>query len=397
VVNFYRKWWMGLIFLVVVVALYFGYRANRNFLKHYPRVQAAFVSRNDLSEDIEVAGKVIAEEIRDLYVGMDAKVQTVIAKEGDPVHQGQALLRFDSDAKKLELVQCQADILRLEQELAVQKSAGYSAKGLKLSETNLEVLYLRKSILEKEIRELTVTAPIQGRISLLIPKPGDKIGSGTRIGQVIDETKLFIEAEVPADDGMKIRTGDPAEVSFGTITTPYRAEVVRILPPVRNPDNSYSNLRIRLRVTETGVVLIPGSSLRVRVRIGRAKLAVTAPVESIHEELTVVRGDREYFAVRPATGTKRKYIFVLRDCSETLGPAKEKERRWMIRDNVYQARKVYVETGVSGVDRIEILKGVRPFEQVIIYSDRDVHDYDRVIVINRDESYKQPISAGDGN
>jgi membrane fusion protein (multidrug efflux system) len=393
----YRKWLIVLSSLVIFTALYFGYRANRNFLKHYPRVQAAFVSRNDLSDDSEVAGRVIADEIRDLYAGMEAKVQVVLVKEGDPVQAGQPLIRFDSDAKKLDLAQCQADILRLEQELAVQKTAGFSANGLKLNEANLQVLYLRKSILEKEIRELTVTAPIPGRVSLLTPKAGEKVSLGAKIGQIIDESKLVVEAEVPADDGVKIKTGDPAEISFGTITIPYTAEVIGILPPVRNSDNSYSDLRIRLRVTEKGVTLIPGSSVRVRVRIGRAKLAVTAPIEAIHEELTVVRGDREYFAVRPATGAKRRYIYVLRDCSETLGPAREKERQWMIRDNVYQARKVYVETGISSVDRIEIIKGIKPFEQVIVYSDRDVHDYDRVIVINRDESYKQPISTESGN
>lgn len=393
----YRKWLIALAFLVIVIALYFGYRANRNFLKHYPRVQAAFVNRNDLVEDSEVAGKVFAEDIRDLYSGMEAKVQAVLVKEGDPVYLGQALIRFDSDAKKLEQAQCLADILKLEQELTVQKTAGFSANGLKLNEANLKVLYLRKSILEKEIRELTVTAPIQGRVSLLIPKTGEKVSPGVKIGQVIDESKLVIEAEVPADDGVKIKTGDPAEISFGTITKPYTAEVIRILPPVRNSDNTYSDLRIRLRVTEKGITLIPGSSVRVRVRIGRAKLAVTAPIEAIHEELTVVRGDREYFSVRPTTGTKRKYIYVLKDCSETFDSTKEKERQWMIRDNVYQARKVYVETGISSVDRIEILKGIKPFEQVIIYSDRDVHDYDRVIVINRDESYKQPISVGGEN
>jgi multidrug efflux pump subunit AcrA (membrane-fusion protein) len=393
----YRKWLIVITFLAILAALYFGYRANRNFLKHYPRVQAAFVSRNDLMEDSEVAGKVITDEIRDLYIGMEAKVQAVLVKEGELVRAGQPLIHFDSDAKKLELAQCRADILRLEQELTFQKTDGFSANGLKLNQANLQVLYLRKGILEKEIRELTVTAPINGRVSLLIPKAGEKVTPGVKIGQVIDESKLVIEAEVPADDGVKIKTGDLAEISFGTITTPYSAEVIQILPPVRNSDNSYSDLRIRLRITEKGVTLIPGSILQVRVRIGRAKLAVTAPVEAIHEERTMVRGDREYFAVRPATGAKRKYLYVLKDCSETLGPAKEKERQWMIRDNVYQARKVYVETGISSVDRIEILKGIKPFEQVIIYSDRAVHDYDRVIVINRDESYKQPISVGGGN
>ncbi len=391
-----KKIIIGVSFLLALIALFFGYRANRNFLKHYPRVQAALVSRADLVEDTEVSGRIVAEEIRDLYLNSQAKVQSILVSEGDAVRAGQTLIIFDSDDKKLQLAQCRAEILRSEQQLAVQKTDGFSENGLKISEANLQVLYLQKAKLEKEIGELTVISPINGRVSLLTFKPGETVSPGTKIAQVINEGNLSIEAEVPADDGVKIRIGDKAEISYGTIAEPYPAEVTRILPPLRNPDNNYSNLRIKLKVVDREVTLIPGSSVQIRVRIGRAKLAVTVPVEAIHEELTTVRGDREYFSVRPASGQKRKYLFVLKDCSETLGTTQEPERRWMIRDNVYQARKVYVETGISSVDRIEILKGLQPFQQVIIYSDRAVRDYDRVIVINRDESYKQPLTVGSG-
>jgi multidrug efflux pump subunit AcrA (membrane-fusion protein) len=387
---------IGLSFLLALVALYLGYKANRNFLKHYPRVQAALVSRGDLIDDTEVAGRVIAEEIRDLYINSQAKVQAVLVTEGDPVHTGRVLLIFDSDDKKLQLAQCRAQILSSEQKLAIQKTDGFSENGLKISETDLQVLYLQRDKLEKEIRELTVTSPINGRVSLLTPKVGETVNPGAKIAQIINEGKLTVEAEVPADDGIKIKIGDKAEISYGTIAEPYAAAVTQILPPLRNQDNSYSNLRIKLGVIEQGVILIPGSSVQVRVRFGRAKLAVTVPVEAIHEELTTVRGDREYFSVRPESGAKRNYLYVLKDCSETLGVAEEPERRWMIRDNIYQARKVYVETGISSVDRVEIIKGLRPFEQVIIYSDRAVQDYDRVIVINRDQSYKQPLTVGGG-
>ncbi len=388
---------IGLSFLLALVALYFGYRANRNFLKHYPRVQAALVSRGDLMDDVETAGRVIAEEIRDLYINSQAKVQTILVKEGDSVHAGQTLIIFDSEDKKLQLAQCQADILNLEQKFSIQKTDGFSANGLKLIEAELQVRYLQKSKLEKEIRELTMVSPIKGRVSLLLPKLGETVSAGSKIAQVINEAKLSVEAEVPADDGVKVGIGDKAEVSYGTIADPYAAEVTQILPPLRKSDDSYSDLRVRMRVVDSTVQLIPGSSVQVRIRVGRAKLAVTVPVEAIREELTTVRGDREYFSVRPESGKKRKYLYVLKDCSETLGTHEEPERRWMIRDNIYQARKVYVETGISSVDRVEVTKGLNPFEQVIIYSDRTVRDYDRVIVINRDESYKQPLTVGGGN
>lgn len=391
-----RKFLIAISLSIIVSSLYFGYKANSSYLKRYPRVHAALVNRNDLAEDIEELGTVTADNIRDLYAIPGTKVEAVMVKEGDPVRAGQTMIVFNSNFQKLQLAECEADILRTEQELAIKKLEGYSENGLRINQAYLDALRLRKSVLEKQIREMTLVSPINGMVSLLTVKGGEYLDGNIRIAQIIDESRLTVEAEIKDDDGLKIKIGDPAEISFGTIAKPYAAEVIQILPPVKNHDNSYGNLRIKLRPVEPGTPLIPGSKVQVRVRIGRAKLAVTVPVEAIREELTTVRGDREYFSIRPETGSKRKYVYVLRDCSETLKPAQEKERRWMIRDNVYQARKVYVETGVSGNDRIEVLKGLEPFEQVIVSSDRPVYDYDRVIVINRDESYKEPITVGSG-
>ncbi len=388
-----RKLLISLSILIIMIGLYFGFKANRNFLKRYPRVQAGLVNRNDLVEDIEEIGKVTSENVRDLYSITGTKVESVMVKEGDRVRAGQTIIVFNYNTQKLQLAECEVNILRTEQELAVKTLEGFSENGLRTTQASLDILKLRKSVLEKQIREMTLVSPINGVVSLLTVKGGEYFDSNIRIAQIIDESQLTVEAELTDDDGIKIKAGDQAEVSFGTIAEPYNAEVIKILPPVMI-NNSYGRPRIKLGLVETGISLVPGSKVQVRVRIGRAKLVVTAPVEALHEELTIVRGDREYFSIRPETGRKRKYLYVLRDCSETLKPDKEKERRWMIRDNIYQARKVYVETGVCGTDRIEILKGLEPFEQVIIYSDRPIRDYDRVIVINRDESYKQPITTG---
>lgn len=392
-----RKLVIALSGLLIMGVLFFGFRANLNYLKRYPRVQAALVNRNDLVEDIDIPGTVMSEEVRDLYIYSEAKVQDVPAKEGDPVTVGQPLIVFDSDDIKLQLAQCEADILQKEQDLSTQKIDGFSANSLKISQANLDALKLQKTILEKKIRELTITAPIAGRVSYLTLKAGEKADAGTKVAQVLDDNNLSILGEVIADDAPKVKVGNSAEISFGTIAEPYNAVVFQILPPIRGQDDeSYSNLRIKLRVTDPGVKLIPGNSVRVRVRIGRSKLAVTVPVEAIHEEFSITRGDREYFSVRPATGKSRKFVYVLRDCSETLGPTQDSQRRWMIRDNIYQVRKVYVETGISSVDQVEILNGLKSFEQVVIYTDREIRDYDRVIVISRDESYKQPITVGGG-
>lgn len=390
-----RKIIITAIFLIIMIALFFGYQANRNFLKHYPRVQASMVTRSDLVDDIEVAGIVNSEDARDLYLNSGSKIRTLLVKEGDSVQAGQTLAILDLDAKNLELAQCQGNIIRLEQELDRKKLEGYSLAGLQITEADLKTEYSRRELLQKELRELIVTAPVAGRISLLALKAGETVTPGIRFGQIINDEKLTIEAEAPAEEAIKIKRGDSAEIRVATIRGSYSAEVIQILPPVKKPDNSFSKPRIKL-VIQSGVYLTPGTDVKVRVRISRAKLAVTVPVEAIYEETVSQRGDQDYFAVRPASGQIRKYVYILKDCSETLGLDREQEKRWLIRDNIYQARKIYVETGISSVNQVEIIKGLKPFEQVVIYTERVIQDYGRVIVINRDESYKQPITVRSG-
>ncbi|HEX2954193.1 MAG TPA: efflux RND transporter periplasmic adaptor subunit [Bacillota bacterium] len=447
--------------VVIFIILVIGYRANRQYLTHYPRVQAAMAERGDLIEDIEVSGKILGEDVRDIYADINGKIDRVYVDEGDYVKVGQPIMSFDANDIRLQLAQCQAEIIRLTQEderlreqgvtpeiiaaegkIAQEKivlgqaerdyqrkqslykddviskneldrseddyqaakqrfdqaqkelqlaKANKISRSLETNQANLKVLRLQEQYLRKAIRDLTVLSPISGRISEIFPKAGERTRPEDRLGQVIDEKNIKVEAEVPAEDAPKVRNGDPAEVSFGTIADPYKAIVTEQLPPVKNMDNTYGNARIRLRVTNKNVTLIPGTTVCVRIRIGRAKLAVIVPIEAVHEERRTVRGDQEYFSVRPGTGENRKYVYVLKDCSETLDSTQEKERRWMIRDNIYQARKVYIKTGVSNVDRVEVLSGLDPFSQVIIYGDREINDYDRVIVVSRDERYKKPM------
>jgi membrane fusion protein (multidrug efflux system) len=254
------------------------------------------------------------DDVRDLYLSF-GKILTILVKEGDPVRAGQVLAIMDPDAKKVELAQCESNIVRLEQELAQKKLEGYSLAGIQVKEADLKTEYSRRNLLQKELRELTVTAPINGRVSLLLLKAGDYVDpDAPRLGQIVNDALLTVEAEVPAEDAIKIKPDDSAEIRVATIREPYPAKVIQVLPPIKKASSSFSNPRVKLAL-QPGVQLIPGTSVRVRIRIDRAKLAVTVPVEAIYEETIVQKGDRDYFAVRPASGKIRKYVYVLKDCS----------------------------------------------------------------------------------
>ncbi|MGE5530446.1 MAG: efflux RND transporter periplasmic adaptor subunit [Patescibacteria group bacterium] len=278
-----------------------------------------------------------------------------------------------------------------EAELSETADAGAAVK---TAEAALRALRLRRAGLQAEIEALNVRAPIGGRISLLAIREGERVPRGARVAQIVDDGAIVVEAEVAPEDAPRVKAGDAAEIRRTDRTdAAIPAEVAEVLPPQKTAEG-YGRTRVRLRPVSGGAALVPGASVWVRILVARSPLAITVPVQAVRLEQPVLRGDEAYYAVGRRSPSPRKYVLVLVDCSETLPEAEDAQRRWMVRDNIYQARKVYIKTGLYGAQRVEVLAGVRPFQMVIVHSDREVYDRDRVIVIRRRDWEERPFGEG---
>ena len=73
-------------------------------------------------------------------------------------------------------------------------------------------------------------APISGQVSQRMAQPGERVGIDSKIIEVVDLSRLELEASLSAQESMDIRVGQSAELFIEGSPQPVNAKVVRINP-----------------------------------------------------------------------------------------------------------------------------------------------------------------------
>ncbi|HEX6971384.1 MAG TPA: hypothetical protein VF234_04130, partial [Limnochordia bacterium] len=124
----------------------------------------------------------------------------------------------------------------------------------------------------------------------------------------------------------------------------------------------------------------PGALVQVEIAAAERELAVTIPVEALHEETPQDAANPEFWLTGYRAGEAETYVYVVREDRTGLTPDEVTEA---VRDNIFVVRKVPVEVGISTATTVEIRAGLQQFDRVVVWSDRPLADYDRVIVLLR--------------
>jgi len=73
-------------------------------------------------------------------------------------------------------------------------------------------------------------APISGYVGQRLAQPGERVAVDTRIVEIVDLSRLELEATLDASDSLAVRTGQRAELRVEGASQPVRATVARINP-----------------------------------------------------------------------------------------------------------------------------------------------------------------------
>jgi RND family efflux transporter MFP subunit len=188
------------------------------------------------------------------------------------------------------------------------------------------------AVKQRQLQKMTIRAPFDGVVSAINARVGDLISVGSSIATLIS-TSRTVEARISEENFADLRTGQKASVRFlGYGGTLYPATVTQILP-TSDPD------------TQRYIIYL-------NVKIAPGKL-----VPGITGEVSIVVGERSAKAIIP--------------------------RRALFGNNVYvveegRVRLRHVETGYVSVTVVEILKGLKAGEQVIVEKVDEFRDGDRV-------------------
>lgn len=202
----------------------------------------------ELSEGLPVSGALKAANSALVKARVGGELQGLKVREGDVVKAGQVIARVDATEYQARVTQAQRSADAAKSQIAIAQRTYDNNKALVnqgfISSTALDTsvasLESAKSshasalaavdIARKSLEDTILKAPISGVVSQRLAQPGERVGIDARIIEIIDISRLELEAPLAAADSVDVRVGQLASLRFEGREGNVDAVVSRINP-----------------------------------------------------------------------------------------------------------------------------------------------------------------------
>jgi RND family efflux transporter MFP subunit len=201
-----------------------------------------------LTRGLPVSGSIKAVNSAVVKARAAGELQDLTVREGDVVQAGQVLARVESTeyAARVQQAQEQADAAKAQIDIALRQwennkalvEQGFISKTA--LDTSLNTLEAARAthkaalaavdVARKSLQDTVMRAPIAGVVSQRLAQPGERVAVDARIVEIVDVSRLELEAALSPADSVAVRVGQDAVLQVEGMATPVQARVVRINP-----------------------------------------------------------------------------------------------------------------------------------------------------------------------
>lgn len=276
-------------------------------------------------------GKVVAPQTRMAKVSyaFPGRISRILSQVGDWVDQGQPVLILQCEEvgrAKTEYYKAVADLelarTSYEREkrlvgagVGAQKNVLATEAGFKVAQASLEAAEKKLHVLgfnEEEVRaisathqvnpEITLFAPIEGKVIELNAVLGGMIDQATELMTIMDPTRLWVTGEIFERDIEKIRIGQEAHVTLPAYPgEAFRGKLTYISDLLKEDTRTIS---VRTEVDNRNFKLKPGMFADMTIVLRDSRQVLTVPEAAVlddnNEKIVFVRADGQFLA-RPVT------------------------------------------------------------------------------------------------
>ena len=201
-----------------------------------------------LSQGLAVSGALKAVNSAVIKARVAGELQGLTLREGDTVKAGQVVARVEPTeyASRVRQAQEQADSARAQIDIAqrqfdnnralveqgfISKTAlDTSSSNLVAAQANYKAAQASVEVTQKAMSDTVLRSPISGVVSQRLAQPGERVAIDGRVLEVVDLSRIEMEATVSAADSMEVKVGQTATLQIEGADHSVAAKVVRINP-----------------------------------------------------------------------------------------------------------------------------------------------------------------------
>lgn len=376
-------------------------------------VSGEIVQLNVEESDTVKKGQMVAKVYPDIYISQQDQASAIVAQNKAQVANATATtaslkaildqISEQYNRQKQLLADKVISKLEFEQSEQAYKSAlaNYNAskENIKAAEASEKSAAANLTSAAKNVEKTTIVAPMDGVVSLLDVKKGERIAGnqfslGTEIMRIADMNSIVAQVDVGENDIPKVKIGDTALVEIDAYNNrKFKGIVFKIANPntttTTTSSTDVTNYKVHIRLFVDGYRDLikkgsfpfrPGMSASADIETRTEKDVLSVPLNAVTTRDKVAdKKDKKKDAAASTTN------------SESATTPEPEEVVFVLQKN-NTVKKVKVKTGVQDLNNIQIIEGIKEGDEVITgpYAtvSKTLNDGTKVVVTPKDKLYE---------
>ena len=258
------------------------------------------VRKQNLSLDIPVSGSLRAVQTATIKARVAGELQGLSLREGDAVRAGQEVARTDPTESnaRLRQAQQQADAAKAQVDISQRQFANNRAlvdqgfisrpaldtsqASLQAAQASYQAAQAAADVARKAMADTVLRSPLSGHVAQRLAQNGERVAVEARILEVVDLSRLELEALLGPADSVAVRLGQKATLRVEGISEPLEATVVRINPSAQAGSRAVP-VYLSIDNTQALPALRQGLFVQGTLAVGHAE-RLTVPLDAVRTD-----------------------------------------------------------------------------------------------------------------